>query len=104
MCELAGHVRRQFEHVFEPAPDHRERGMTGDRLGGTIEREYSSLPIGCCQAARQAVDDVLVERLEVGDLARRAFETGTCTLQAIGERPAEKRDREKQKNVESRRV
>ena len=101
MRQLVGHVRRQLQHLFEAPADHRERGMAGNRLGGAIERQDPALTVGRRQTARQTVDDVLVERLQVGNLARRALESGARALQSIGERAAEKRDREKQEDVQA---
>ena len=60
--------------------------------------------IGRREPAREAVDDVLVERLQVGDLARRPLEPRAGALQPIGKRAAEKGDREEQEDVEARRV
>jgi len=47
---------------------------------------------------------VLVERLQISDFARRALEPRACALQTIRKRPAEKRNREEQKDVEAGRV
>ena len=44
--------------------------------------------IGGRQPARQAVDDVLVQRLQVRDLGRRLFEPGAGGPQAVGQRSA----------------
>ena len=78
--------------------------MAGDGFGGAVERQDAPLTIGRRESAREAVDHVLVERLKVRDLARRAFEARARALQAIGQRAAEKRDREEQEHVEPGRV
>ena len=57
--------------------------QAGDRLGGAVERQDALRRIGRRQAARQAVDDVLVERLQVGDLGRRLLEPGAGRPQAV---------------------
>ena len=49
----------------------RDAAIAGDRLGGAVERQHPPVDVGRRQAARQAVDDVLAERLQVGELIRR---------------------------------
>ena len=55
-------------------PDHRRGRAAGDVLGRAVERQNPAGVVGGRQPARQAVDDVLIERLQIGDLARRLFE------------------------------
>ena len=81
----------------------RER-HAGDRLGGAVERQDALRRVGRRQAARQAVDDVLVERLQVGDLGRRLLEPRAGRPQAVGERAAEQRDGEEPEHVQRDRV
>ena len=57
--------------------------------------------IGRRQAARQAVDHVLVERLQVRDLGRRLLERAPADRRLFGERAAEQRDREEPEHVEA---
>src|SRR5688572_3978696 len=104
MSELVSDIRRQLEHLFQTPPDNREGRVPGNRFGGAIERQDSPLSIGGGQAAREAIDDVLVECLKIRNLARRTLESRTGALQSIGERSTQERDREKQKHVEPSRV
>ena len=63
-CSAAGSC--STSSALEPhAVVHRH---AGDRFGGAVEREQPPLHVAGRQAARQAVDDVLVERLQVGEL------------------------------------
>ena len=78
--------------------------MASDGFCRPVERQNPPLTIGRRQAARKAVDDVLIECLQIRDLARRALESRAGALQPIGERPAEKRDREEQEDVQAGRV
>ena len=68
------HRRRQLQHVVDRPADGRAERQAGDRLRRAVEGEDALAGIGGRQAARQAVDDVLVERLQVGDLARGLLE------------------------------
>ena len=74
--------------------------QAGDRLGRVVEGEDALRRIGGGQAARQAVDDVLVERLQVGDLGRRLLEPRAGRPHALGERAAQQRDREEPEHVQ----
>ena len=92
--------RRQLQHVADRPADRRPERHAGDRLGGAIERQDPLRRIGRGQPARQAVDDVLIERLQVGDLRRRLLEPGAGRPQAVGERAAQQRDGEEAEHVQ----
>ncbi len=80
--------------------DHRRGRAAGDVLGRAIERQDPAGVVRGRQPARQAVDDVLIERLQVGDLVGRLLEPRPGRPDAIGERSAEQRDREEPERVE----
>ena len=69
-------------------------GMPVIASAARLNVRIAALSIGRRQAARQAVDDVLVERLQVGDLVRRVLEPRAGALQPLGQRAAQQRDRE----------
>ena len=94
------HRRRQLQHVGDAAADRGVARHAGDRFGAAVERQNPQRLVGGGEAARQAVDDVLVQRLQVGDLGRRLFELGARRAQALGERAAKQRDREEAEDVQ----
>ena len=63
-----------------------ERGvMAGDRLGGAVEHDDAAVGVGRRQAARHAVDDVLVEGLQIGNRRRRGAQAHVGAVQALGQ-------------------
>ena len=87
-------------HVGDRTADHRLERQAGDRFGGVIERQDALRGIGRQQTARQAVDDVLVQRLQIGDLRRGALEPRAGRSHALGQRSAEQRDGEEPEQVQ----
>src|ERR671936_66461 len=65
--------------------------------GGAVERQDPLRDVGGGEAARQAVDDVLVESLQVGDLGRGLYEALARRSHAFGQRAAQPRDRKESK-------
>ena len=84
-AEGVDYFRRQLEHLVDRAADHGRRGEAGNHLGRAIEGEDSLGVVRGGQSAWQAVDDVLVERLQVRDVARRLRQLDTRRSQAFGE-------------------
>ena len=84
--------RRQLQHVADRTPDGRPKRDAGNELRCAVEREHALLRIGGRQPARQAVDDVLVQRLQAGNLGRRLLEAGAGVPEAVSQRSAEERD------------
>src|SRR5205823_3394551 len=66
-----------------------------------VEREYPLRRIRRDQTARQAVDDVLIERLEIGDLGRLLSQADIRRAQALRKRSAEPGDRKKAEHVQA---
>src|SRR6476469_6731597 len=69
-----------------------------------VEGQDPAVSIRRGQTAGEAVDDVLVERLQIRDLSGRARQAQSGVLEPIGQRPAEKRDGDKQQDVVTRGV
>ena len=76
-------------------------GQSGDRLGGTVEGQHLPVDVGRRQAARQAVDDVLAERLEVRELARRPLQLRVRAAQPFGQVAAQRRHRQEPEDVQA---
>ena len=81
-------------------PTARLERQAGDGFGGAVEGQDPLQPIGGRQAARQAVDDVLIERLEIGDLGRGLLEPRPGRPHAVGQRAAQERDGEEAEQVQ----
>src|SRR5207247_1885383 len=69
-----------------------------------VEREQPPGRVGRREAARQAVDHVLAERLEVGQLRRRFFELRARSTQTFRQIAAERRGRHESEDAEAHRV
>ena len=95
---------RQLQHFADRTAHGGLERHAGDRFRGAIERQNALVGIGGRQAARQAVDDVLVERLQVGDLGRGLLELHARRPQAVRQRAAEERGGEEPEQVERDRV
>ena len=89
-----GERRRQAEHVRDVVP--------GDALGRCPVMSWAARlnvrmrpgRVRGHEPRRQAVDDVLAVRLQVGDLVRRVRHALVGRAHALGERPAQQRDGE----------
>ena len=90
--ETGAHVWRQLQHRHDIPADHGVSREPCDRRGCTIEGQDAAVFVSGRQAAQQAVDDVFVERAEVGHLIRRALEADAGRAKPFGEGPAEERD------------
>ena len=82
-AQVRSYIGRQLQHVLDSTADDRRRDVAGNRLGRAIERQDATLTIRRGKAAREAVDDVLAERLQVGDLTRGALEMRAGSLESI---------------------
>src|SRR5215813_14791420 len=74
--------------------------MAGNELGSAVERQDPPRVVRRRQPAWQAVDDVLIEGLQVRDLARGLLQTGASRSDALRQRAAEQRDSEEPERVE----
>ena len=63
--------------------------IAGDRLGGAVERHDAARCVGRRQAAGQAVDHVLAERLQVGELIGGLLQPRVGPAKTLREIPAE---------------
>ena len=79
-AKIRSHVGRQPQDILDSTTDDRRRDVPGNRFSRPVERQNAPLAIGRGKAAGQAIDDVLTERLQVGDLARGAFEMRAGSL------------------------
>ena len=94
------HRTGQLQHLVDRPADRAAKRHAGDRLGAAVEGADAQRRVGRDQAARQAVDDVLVQRLQIGDLGRRLLEARPRRAQAVGKRAAEQGDGEEPEDVE----
>ena len=85
-------VGGQLQHLARRAPGDRRALVSRDDFRGAIERDDAAGAIGRDQPARQALNDVLVEGLEVGQGMRRVRQARIDPPQAVGERPADQGD------------
>ena len=107
----AGVLRHRFERRFEHrwqleqlenSPAQNVGHPTpGDVLRRAVEGQHTPVPVRGRQTTGQALDDVLVERLEVGDLARRSSQTGVGAPESLGEIAAEDRHGQKPEDIET---
>ena len=81
--------------------DRLPRRHAGDRLGGAVEGEDPPVDVGRRQAARQAVDDVLAERLQVASWFDARCELRVGAAQALGQVAAQRRDRQEPEDVQA---
>ena len=91
---------RKLQDFADRATDDRIGRQTGNRLGRVVERQDALRRVGGGQPARQAVDDVLVERLQVGDLGGRLLEPGPGRAHAFRQRAAQERHGEEAEQVQ----
>ena len=91
----------QLQHVNDRAADGVLRRDAADSLRGAIERQHKAFDIRRRQAAREAVDDVLTEGLQVGQLIRRGRQLFVRAPDALGEVAAQDRHREEPEDVQA---
>ena len=99
-------LRRQLQHLRRRAVQERTAaGMPVMSSAARLNVKRRPGSIGRRQSARQAVDDVLVERLEIGDGASRRFEPARSARPlSFGQRAAQRRHGEERKHVGRHRV
>ena len=97
----AAGTARQLQHRQRRAAHGAGRGSAGDRLRRAVERQDPALHVAGRQAARQAVDDVLAERLQIGELRRRCLQLCARPAQPLGEVAAQRGDRHEPEHVEA---
>ena len=98
------HRRRELKHLVDRPANRRFAWHARNRFRSAIERQDPQGNIRRGEAARQAVDDVLVEGLQARDLGGRLFQPRAGRSKTFGERSAEERHGKKPEHVERNRV
>ena len=93
--------RRQLQHFANQPANGVLRTNAGDQRRSAIERQHALVRVDGHEAARQAVDDMLIECLHVGDIRRRLLKPGAGRSKALGERHAQHGDGEEPEDIES---
>ena len=104
LLHLHDELLRELQRFRERPARHRSKREPGNGFGGVIEREDTPRGVGGRQPARQAVDDVLIEGLQIGNFRGGLFEPDVRGAQPLGERSAQQRDREEPEEVQRDRV
>src|SRR4029453_11649721 len=71
VVESACNLRRQLEHLSDGPPERSRRRDAGDAFRRTIEGQDALLWVRGDESTWEAGDDVLIQRLQIGDLGRR---------------------------------